>query len=144
MPMNVRDDQGRSLSNGDDNQALQQRTKRVMDHIFVSLFLWSVKYNFSWRQCRRLQTSCLSQQRSQSFKLLDLRNNRLLKPDTFQRGNFSSKGCWEDMKCSDSKTLQSGQDTFTRHHKKNITDGEEAADPGPRGHRPGNPVPGPG
>ena len=41
---NVRDDQGRSLPNGDDNQALQQRTKRVMDHndgphlrVFVSL-----------------------------------------------------------------------------------------------------------
>ena len=44
MPMNVRDDQGRSLPNGDDNQALQQRTKRVMDQnngpplrVFVSL-----------------------------------------------------------------------------------------------------------
>ena len=42
MPMNVRDDQGRSLPNGDDNQALQEskRTKRVDEphlRVFVSL-----------------------------------------------------------------------------------------------------------
>ena len=42
------------------NNVLNVWWTRMMDHIFVSLFLWSVKYDFSWRHCRRLQTSCLS------------------------------------------------------------------------------------
>ena len=62
------------------NNALNVWWTTMMDHIFVSLFLWSVKH------CRRLPL----QQRSQSFRLVDLRNNRLALLVENKRENSSS------------------------------------------------------